>query len=192
MSLCSIIISDEHKEPTMLKGLLVILGVVVLALSYLPLRQQTNYVTSEQNHLVIEMHQTVSLFLNRPEPEKRFRIISESLTFDEVNDLTTFTPFALTGHTGQQSVRGDSKRANLTQLEMNLLDTVVLQQTADNKLPRHFHSEHLIIQLKSHQLISPGAIRMIDEKQHIEADSLIGNYEEGWYEFTQHVKTQWQ
>lgn len=73
----------------MLKVLLVILGVIVLALSYLPLRQQTNYVASEQNHLFIDMQQTVSLFLNRPEPEKRFRIISESLTFDEASDLTT-------------------------------------------------------------------------------------------------------
>lgn len=192
MNPCSTIISDEHKEPIMLKALLVVLSIIVLVLSYLPLRQQTNYVASEQNQLVIEMHQTVSLLLNRPEPEKRFRIISESVTFDEANDLTTFTPFVLTGHTGQQSIKGNSKRAKLTPLEMHLLDAVVLQQVADNKPPRYFYSEHLIIQLKKHQLISPGAIRMIDEKQHIEADSLIGNYEEGWYEFTQNVKTQWQ
>jgi LPS export ABC transporter protein LptC len=176
----------------MWKSLLVILSVVVLALSYLPLRQQTSYVSSEQNHLVIDMHKTLSLMLNRTEPEKRFQLISESVIFDEVKDLTTFKPFSITAHTGQQSLKGDSLQASLTKLEMNLIDQVVLQQSADNKLPRQFHSEQLIIELKKHHLTSPGAIRMIDEQQQIEADSLIGNYEEGWYEFTQHVKTQWQ
>lgn len=176
----------------MLKMILVMLGLLVLTLSYLPLRQQTNYVATEQNHLFIDMHQTISLFLNRPEPEKRFRITSESLTFDEVNDLTTFTPFALIGHTGQQSLTGNSDRASLTQLNMTLIDNVVLQQSAELKRPRRFHSQQLIIHLNSHQLISPSQVRMVDEQQQIEADSLIGNYEEGWYEFTQHVKTQWQ
>lgn len=176
----------------MLKGLLVILGVIVVALSYLPLRQQTSYVASEQNHLFIDMHQTVSLFLNRPEPEKRFRIISESLTFDEAQDLTHFTPFALMGHTGQQSIKADANQAQLSQMEMNLMEQVLLQQSSDQQSPRRFTSENLIINLKTHRLVSPSTINVIDEKQHIEADSLIGNYEEGWYEFTQHVKTQWQ
>ena len=176
----------------MLKTILVILGLLVLLVSYLPLRQQSHYVSAEQNKLFIDMHHTTSLLLNRQEPEKRFRIISTNLTFDEVHDLTTFTPFSLTGHTGKQALKGDSQSATLTQSEVNLLSKVVLQQSADHKLPRSFYSERLIINLNSHQITSPGKIQLTDEQQQIQADSLIGNYEEGWYEFTQHVKTQWQ
>lgn len=174
------------------KATLLIFSVLVIALSYLPLRQQSTYVAAEQNHLFIDMHQTVSLMLNRPNPEKRYRVISESLTFDEAHDLTRFTPFALTGHTGQQSIKADANKAQLSQLEMNLMEQVLLQQSSDQQSPRRFTSENLIINLKTHRLVSPSTINVIDEKQHIEADSLIGNYEEGWYEFTQHVKTQWQ
>jgi LPS export ABC transporter protein LptC len=176
----------------MLKTLLIPLSILVLALSYLPLRQQTNYVTAEQNRLLIDMQQTASLFLNRQEPNKRFRLISEHLTFDEAKDQTSFTPFSVIGHTGQQAFKGESKTATLTQLEMNLMDEVSLQQSSPNKHTRTFQSAQLFIHLKTHQLSSPGKIQMTDDQQRIEADSLIGNYEEGWYEFTQHVKTLWQ
>lgn len=176
----------------MLKAILIILTLAVLAFSYLPLRQESNYVTAEQNRLFIDMQQTASMFINRQEPEKRFRIISQNLTFDEAKDQTTFTPFLLIGHTGQQAFRGDSDTALLTQHEMNLVNNVTLLQSTSNKEPRSFHSDQLIIHLKTHQLSSPGKIQMTDDQQQIEADSLVGNYEEGWYEFTQHVKTRWQ
>lgn len=175
-----------------LKTFVVIMVLAVITFTYLPLRQDTSYEATEQNHLAIDMQQTVSLIVHRSEPEKRYRVVSQSLNFDEKSNLTTFTPFELTGHTGEQSLKGNSNSASLTQLEMNLVDQVVLQQSAEHKMPRRFYSDQLIIGLKTHQLNSPGAIRMVDEKQQIEADSLVGNYEEGWYEFTQHVKTQWQ
>lgn len=174
------------------KIVLILFSALVIALSYLPLRQQNNYVATEQNQLFIDMHQTQSLLLNRPNPEKRYRVMSDSLTYDEAHDLTVFTPFALTGHTGQQSIKANAAMGQLTQLEMNLIDQVILQQSTENKQPRRFFSDQLRIHLKTHQLISPNAIRVTDDTQQIEADSLIGNYEEGWYEFTQHVKTQWQ
>lgn len=176
----------------MLKTLLIIASMIVLAITYLPLRQQSDYVAGEQNRLFIDMQQTSSLFLNRQEPEKRFRVISEHLTFDEATDQTQFTPFSLIGHTGQQALKGDSKTATLTQQQMHLVHEVNLQQSVTNKPARTFHSDELMIHLKTHQLSSPGKIQMTDDQQQIEADSLIGNYEEGWYEFTQHVKTLWQ
>lgn len=176
----------------MLKFLLVSLGLVVLVLSYLPLRQSTSYVAKQENQLSIQMEQSVTRFINRENPEKRFQIISEQLNFDEAVDQTRFSPFSMTGHTGQLSLKGDSEMAILSQQQLDLHRKVLLQQSTEQATPRRFHSDLLLINLKTHALESPQKIMVIDEKQHIEADSLIGNYEEGWYEFTQHVKTQWQ
>ena len=89
----------------MLKFLLVSLGLVVLVLSYLPLRQSTSYVAKQENQLSIQMEQSVTRFINRENPEKRFQIISEQLNFDEAVDQTRFSPFSMTGHTGPLSDR---------------------------------------------------------------------------------------
>jgi hypothetical protein len=46
--------------------------------------------------------------------------------------------------------------------------------------------------IQQHSLDSPNSLRITDSKQTIQADSLLGNYEEGNYEFTHHVQSHWQ
>lgn len=176
----------------MLNLFIILFGVLVLAISYLPHRQTSDYVKLEQHRLLIEMNESSNLYMNRDAPEKRYRISSPKLTYDEKTDTTTFNVFSLVGSTGQHGITGHSLTATLANQQVDLIDQVSFEQHSTNKETRFFTSDHLILHLKSHQITSPGAIEMRDEQQQINASSLIGNYEEGWYEFTQHVKTHWR
>lgn len=176
----------------MFKGFLLLLTLIVATLSYLPLRSQNTFEPNAHRQLLIQMDHSNSLYLNRASPEKRFQILSQQLTYDEQTDTTQFTPFNLTAYTGDLSIQGSSLHAQLHDNQFQLQQQVHVQQSAPNQPTRQLTSEQLNINLQTHLLSSPSHITMYDDQQRIQADSLIGNYEEGWYEFTQRVHTYWR
>ncbi|MCI4410320.1 MAG: LPS export ABC transporter periplasmic protein LptC [Thiotrichales bacterium] len=177
----------------MIKSIFILLlSLAVVAIVYLPYRQQGATFVAQKTSLSIDMTRTTGVMIDRNTPEKKFRLGSDALHYDEATDSTQFTPFHLVGNTGNQSVMGDSLTAILQGDQFILNKQVTLQQAALDKPTRVFTTEQLIMDIKQHKLNSPSEILMTDQQQQIQADSLIGNYEEGWYEFTQHVQSHWQ
>lgn len=177
----------------MIKSIFILLlSLAIVTVVYLPYRQQGATFIAEKTSLSINMTQTTGIMIDRKTPEKKFRLRSESLHYDETTDSTQFSPFHLVGNTGNQSIMGDSLSAILQGDQFTLNKQVTLQQAAVDKPTRLFTTEQLIMDIKQHKLTSPNDISMTDQQQQIQADSLTGNYEEGWYEFTQHVQSHWQ
>jgi LPS export ABC transporter protein LptC len=173
---------------------LLILSLMIIAAGsvYFPYTHQEAKLVLKQSSLHIEMMHTSGMMLNREEPEKKFRFHSQDVSYDEAQDLTQFQPYYFMGADAGNGFTGNSKQATLHGNQFELTQAVTLQQASASHETRTLTTDKLIMDIQQHTLNSPGALRVVDNKQLIEADSLTGNYEEGSYEFTHHVQSHWQ
>jgi LPS export ABC transporter protein LptC len=172
--------------------LLVMATLSVVGLAYLPYLEQSSQLTLQQTTLVLEMQQTQSALFERQQPDRAINTYSHHFHYDEATQQTTLTQFRFIGTNAQQQFRGESQYALLQGHIFNMTDHVIVQQAKDQQRIRTLTTDHLVMDWKHHLLNSPTPIIMRDQQQEIHANRLMGNYEEGWYEFTHHVQSQWQ
>jgi LPS export ABC transporter protein LptC len=171
---------------------LILLFAIAAAIAYLPYRQQGTKFVAQKTTLQIEMTQVSGVLLDRKISEKKIRFHSQYLLYDEAEDITTLTPYYFMGTSAGNFFNGSSQTAKLHGNQMELLQKVTLKQATNATEIRTLNTEKLMIDIQKHHVSSPGELSLSDNKQTIEADSLSGNYEEGIYEFTHHVKSHWQ
>jgi LPS export ABC transporter protein LptC len=169
-----------------------LLTIAAATIAYLPYTQQGTKLEPEKSTLLIEMTNVNGMLIDRVENNKRFRFHAENLSYNESEDVTTLIPYHFTGTSAANFFKGNSKQAYLHGDRLELRESVQLNQAAETGEVRTLTTEILVMNTKKHTLTSPEDLKLIDSKQTIQADSLSGNYEEGNYEFTHHVKSHWQ
>jgi LPS export ABC transporter protein LptC len=138
------------------------------------------------------MTHITGMITDRQEQGKNFRFHSEQLRYDEAKNRSTLTPYHFVGTSAGNFFYGDSLQAMLNGELFELNHNVTLKQATTSGETRTLTSQKLMMDIQRHTLLSPEAVRVSDDKQTIEADSLQGNYEEGNYDFTHHVQSHWQ
>jgi LPS export ABC transporter protein LptC len=171
---------------------LMLLTLAAAVVAYLPYTQQGAKLVPQQTQLQIEMTHIAGMITDRHEQGKNFRFHSEQLRYDEAQNRSTLTPYHFVGTSAGNYFYGDSLQATLHGDQFELNQNVVLKQATTAGETRTLTSQKLIMNIQRHTLLSPEAVRVSDNKQTIQADSLQGNYEEGNYEFTHHVQSHWQ
>lgn len=168
-----------------------LLGTGLVAwLAYLPTLGQSARLTGERTSLQLDMQQVHSQLLDRDHPDQRLGFVSQQLQHDEATQQTLMTPFTFSAQSANTRFDGNSHSALLNQQQLTLQGEVRVIQRS-NEQQRTLYSQQLLLNWDTHLLHSPTPIELIEGEQHIHADTLRGNYQEGWYEFTNHVQTHW-
>jgi LPS export ABC transporter protein LptC len=171
---------------------LILFVFAAVGLSYLPYSKQGTTLIAQKSSLQIEMTQISGLLLDRQETDRKFSFHSKHLIYDEAQDSSILEPYHFVGSSAGNFFDGNSQQAKLQGNLFELNQQVVLKQATTSGEIRTLNTEKLIMDIQQHSLNSPNSLRITDSKQTIQADSLVGNYEEGNYEFTHHVQSHWQ
>jgi hypothetical protein len=174
-----------------------ILGLSLLAIfaaliTYMPYLQHAAKMTPQYTTLIMEMKQDHASMMDRQQPTRAMITHSQHTRFEEVDEATYLAPFQFTAINGGNFFNGSSEQATMRGHIFTLTQQVTLDQAKDADKTRRLTTEHLVLDWENHLLNSPTPLVMVDQQREIYADSLIGNYEEGWYEFTHHVQSRWQ
>jgi len=171
---------------------LILLTLAATIVAYLPYTQQGTKFVPQQSQLHIEMTQVAGMMTDRQEQGKNFRVHSDQLTYDEAENSSILVPYHFVGSSAGNFFNGDSLQAKLLGNQFELNQNVILQQATTSGEIRTLTSQQLTMDIQQHTIISPNPLKVVDAKRTIEADKLVGNYEEGNYEFTHHVQSHWQ
>ena len=171
---------------------LVLLTLAAAIVVYLPYTQQGTKLVPQQSQLHIKMTHIAGMMTDRQEASKSFQFHSEHLSYDEAQNTSLLEPYHFVGKSAGNFFHGDSLQAKLLGNQLELNQNVTLKQATHSGEVRTLTSQQLIMDIQQHTLVSPNALKVADGKRTIQADRLVGNYEEGNYEFTHHVQSHWQ
>lgn len=180
----------------MLKLSLIILATALsAALSYWYASPSETVITNTNQPLQLTMNQVTGMISDR-NSDKKIRYISDQASYDDMLQKTTLTPFKFYAISANTYFIGSSQHAEVHQNHhhdiITLIDQVHIQQTSHDSTTKDLVTERLIIDTNKHEITSPSKVRLFDRQQSLEGDSLVGNYDTGQYEFTQHVHSQWK
>lgn len=169
-----------------------LLAIFAAVLTYMPYIQHSAKLTPQYTTLILEMENDRAAMMDRQQPTRALLTHSQRTRFEEDNEVTYLTPFQFSAVNNSNFFNGNSEQATLRGHIFTLTQKVTLDQAKDADKTRRLTTEHLVLDWKNNLLNSPTPLVMLDQQREINADSLIGNYEEGWYEFTHHVQSRWQ
>ncbi len=168
------------------------IGVVIATvLGYLPYIDYATQFTPTYTQLRLEATHNQLSYLDRSQPNQALISHSEHLSYSESDQQTQLAPFQFTGIHSGRAFTGQSDQALLTQDIISLSHQVIVQQAQDNQSSQ-LNTENLIIDSKNNLLFSPSAVTLTTGQQTTSANQFVGNYQEGWYDFTQQVHSQWE
>jgi LPS export ABC transporter protein LptC len=170
---------------------LLTLTLITIAVIYIPFSQQRQPWQYQQQQLVIDMDNMNSMISDKTSPQK-LRLHSEHLHYEEATNESHMHQFSFFGFQQETAFSGHSQQARLQGDTLNLTQAVHLYQRTAQHPENLLLTEQLTLNTRTHSITSPGRLTLTNEQQSIHADSLKGNYETGWYEFTQHVRSQWK
>lgn len=165
--------------------------VIATVLGYLPYLHYATQFTPTYTQLQLEATHNQMYYLDRSQPNQAIISNSEHLSYSENDQQTQLSPFRFTGIHSGQAFTGQSEHALLTQDIISLSRQVSLQQAQDDQISQ-LSSDYLVIDTKHQLLFSPSATKLTTGQQTTSANQFVGNYQEGWYDFTQQVHSHWE